>query len=147
MDNQTYLNSDMCAPGRISLKQMMRSLVWLAVTCGLYVVMLWLLKRHPEWSAGWRVVATLTPLLPGVFYLLSLLQSFRAMDELQRRIQLEAWIVALGGTVVVIAVLNVLNANGVGPAAYPHGLQIGGVYITMYLFWSIGFTFSRLRYR
>jgi hypothetical protein len=47
----------------------------------------------------------------------------------------------------VNAVLNVLNANGMGPAAYPHGLQIGGVYMTMYLFWSLGFAISRLRYR
>jgi hypothetical protein len=126
---------------------MVKSLVWLAVASAIYVAMAWLLKRHPEWSPGWRVVATLTPLLPGLFYLLSLLQSFRAMDELERRIQSEAWVFALAGTVVVTAVLNVLNANGIGPAGYPHGLQIGGVYITMYLFWSVGFAVSRLRYR
>jgi drug/metabolite transporter (DMT)-like permease len=147
MENKTHSYSDMCALGTISFKQMMKSLVWLAVTCALYVVMFWLVKRHPEWSPGWRVVATLTPLLPGVFYLLSLLRSFRAMDELQRRIQLEAWVFALAGTVVVTAVLNVLNENGIGPAAYPHGLQIGGVYMTMYVFWSLGFAISRLRYR
>jgi hypothetical protein len=109
--------------------------------------MLWLLKRHPEWSPGWRVVATLTPLLPGVFYLLSLLQSFRAMDELQRRIQVEAWIFALAVTVVVSTALNVLNANGIGFADYPHGLEIGGIYLTMFLSWSVGTTFSTLRYR
>ena len=126
---------------------MIQSLVWLALTSALYVVMLWVVNRNPGWSPGWRVGAALTPLLPGVFYLLSLLRSFRAMDELQRRIQVEAWILALAGTVVVNTVLNVLNANGIGPAAYPHGLQIGGVYITMYLLWSVGFTVSRLRYR
>ena len=147
MENKTYSNSDVCKSGKVSLKQMIKSTVWLAVTTALYVVMNWILKRHPEWSPLWRVVATLTPLLPGVFYLLSLLQSFRAMDELQRRIQLEAWIFALAGTVVVIAVLNVLNANGMGPANYPHGLQIGGVYLTMFLFWSVGVVISNLRYR
>ena len=147
MENKTYSDSDMCSPGRVSLKQMVGSLVWLAVTSVIYVVMLWLVKRHPEWSPGWRVAATLTPLIPGVFYLLSLLQSFREMDELQRRIQLEAWVFALAGTVVVSAVLNVLNANGIGPANYQYGLQIGGVYMSMYLLWSVGFTISRLRYR
>lgn len=147
MDKKIHSDSDVCAPGRVPLKQVMKSLVWLAVTTALYGVMVWFLKRHPEWSPGWRVVATLTPLLPGVFYLLSLLQSFRAMDELQRRIQLEAWVLALAGTVVVTAVLNVLNANGIGPAAYPHGLQIGGVYMSMFLFWSIGVTISNQRYR
>ena len=129
------------------MKQMVKSLVWLAATSAIYVVMQWSLKRHPEWSPGCRVAATLTPLLPGVFYLLSLLGSFRAMDELQRRIQLEAWVFALAGTVVVSAVLNVLNANGIGPANYQYGLQIGGVYLSMYLFWSVGFTISKLRYR
>src|SRR2546430_3590359 len=138
MDKQPHSNSDVCTPGRVSLKQMVKSLAWLAVTTALYVVMLRLLKRHPEWSPGWRVAATLTPLLPGVFYLLTLLQSFRAMDELQRRIQLEAWVFALASTVVVTVILNVLNANGVGPANYPHGLLIGGVYLTMVVFWSIG---------
>jgi hypothetical protein len=147
MDTKTYSDSKVCAPGRLSLKQMVTSVVWLAVTTAIYVVMFRLVKRHPEWRPGWRVAATLTPLLPGVFYLLSLLQSFRAMDELQRRIQLEAWIFALAGTVVVTTVMNVLNANGIGPAHYPHGLQIGGVYMAMFLFWSIGVTISTLRYR
>jgi len=147
MDKKICSDSDVCAPGRVSLKQMMKSLVWLAVATALYLVMLRLLKRHPEWSPGWRVLATLTPLLPGVFYLLSLLRSFRAMDELQRRIQLEAWVFALAGTVVVTAVLNVLNANGIGPADYPHGLQIGGVYMSMFLFWCVGVAISSLRYR
>jgi hypothetical protein len=90
---------------------------------------------------------TLAPLLTGVFYLLSLLQSFRAMDELQRRIQLEAWIFALAGTVVVNTILNVLNANGVGFAGYPHGLEIGGVYMSMFVLWSVGVTVSTLRYK
>ena len=147
MENKTNSDSKGCEPGRGSIQQMMKANLWLAVTSALYVVMFWLVKHHPEWSPGWRVAATLTPLLPGVFYLLSLLQSFRAMDELQRRIQLEAWVFALAGTVVVIAVLNVLNANGIGPADYPHGLQIGGIYMTMFLFWSVGVTASNLRYR
>jgi len=125
----------------------MKSVAWLAVTTALYLVGLKLLKSHPEWSPGWRVTLTLMPILPGAFYLFSLLQSFRAMDELQRRIQLESWIIALAGTVLVIAVVNVLNANGVGPSQYPHGFQIGAVYMTMFLFWSVGVAISNLRYR
>jgi hypothetical protein len=147
MENAINSGSDGCAPAGISLKQMMKSLVWLAVTTALYLAGLKLLKQHPEWSPGWRVAATLTPILPGVFYLLSLLQSFRAMDELQRRIQLESWVFALAGTVVVTAVFNVLNANGLLLGQYPHGLQIGGVYLTMFIFWSVGVSISNLRYR
>jgi hypothetical protein len=126
---------------------MMKSLVWLAVTAAVYMVMIWLVKQHSEWSPARRVLATLTPLLPGLFYLLSLLRAFWAMDELQRRIQLEAWVFALAGTVAVTTVVNVLNANGMGLADYPHGLQVGGVYMTMFLLWSVGVAISSLRYR
>ena len=147
MDNVTNSDSVGCAPARVSLKHVVKSLCWLAVTTSIYVVGIWLLKRHPEWSPGWRVAVTLAPVLPGVFYLLSLLQSFRAMDELQRRIQLESWVFALAGTVVVTAGVNVFNANGMGLAQYPHGFQIGGIYITMFLFWCVGVTISNLRYR
>lgn len=147
MENTIDSKSDGCASARVSLKQVMKSLMWLAVTTALYVAGLALLKQHPEWSPGARVAVTLTPILPGIFYLLSLLQSFRAMDELQRRIQLESWVFALSGTVVVSAILNVLNANGMGLAQYPHGLQIGGVYMAMFLFWSVGVFITNLRYR
>ena len=69
------------------------------------------------------------------------------MDELQRRIQLEAWIIAMAGTIIVNTILNVLNANGVGLVSYPHGLEIGGVYMSMFLFWSVGVAISSFRYR
>jgi hypothetical protein len=128
------------------MKQVMKSLAWLAAACAVYVGTVYCLKHNPQWSPGLRVAVTLAPLLPGIFYLLSLLQSFRAMDELQRRIQLEAWIFAMAGTVVVNTVLNVLNANGVGFHGYPHGLEIGGVYLSMFLFWSVGVMISTLRY-
>ena len=129
------------------MKRVRQSLAWLAATSALYLVTLYLLKHNPQWSPGWRVAATLAPLLPGICYLLSILKSFRAMDELQQRIQLEAWGFALAGTVVVSTGFNVLNANGVGFADYPHGLQIGGIYMTMFLLWSVGHTISSLRYR
>lgn len=145
MENKMESNKSI-APGG-STKQMMKSVAWLAVTSALYVASLLGLKHHPLWSPGARVAVTLVPLLPGMFYLLSLLRSFQAMDELQRRIQVEAWIFAMAGTIVVNTVLNVLNANSVGFANYPHGLEIGGVYMSMFLFWSVGVTTSTLRYR
>lgn len=147
MNKENDIESIPCVSPGLSMKQMKKSLVWLAATAAVYVMTIFCLKHNAQWSPGWRVAVTLAPLLPGVFYLLSLLQSFRVMDELQRRIQLEAWVFALAGTVVVDTVLNVLNANGVGFAGYPHGLEIGGVYMSMFLFWSVGVAFSTLRYR
>jgi len=147
METKPHSDPRICGSERISLRQVANSLIWLAATTAVYVAAAKLLRGHPDWSPGWRVAATLMPVVPGIFYLLSLLRSFRAMDELQKRIQLEAWVFALAGTVVVTTVLNVLNANGMALANYPHGFQVGGVYMTMYLFWSVGFAVSRLRYR
>jgi hypothetical protein len=147
MNKESNIDFPLCECPRVSLKQMGKSLAWLAATSALYVMAHIGLKHNPQWSAVCRVGVTLAPLLPGVFYLLSLLQSFRAMDELQRRIQLEAWIIGMAGTVVVNTVLNVLNANGLGLGDYPHGLEIGGVYMSMFLFWSVGVAISTFRYR
>ena len=147
MNKEDDLDSARCDSPRFSMKRMLQSLAWLAVTSVLYLVTLYLLKHNPQWSPGSRVAVTLAPLLPGIFYLLSILKSFRAMDELQRRIQVEAWGFALAGTVVVSTGLNVLNANGVGFADYPHGLQIGGIYMSMSILWSVGISLSNLRYR
>ena len=129
------------------MQRVMKSLAWLALTVGVYLVALFCLKRNPDWSPGWRVTVTLAPLLPGVFYLLSILKSYRTMDELQQRIQVEAWALALAATVLVSTGLNVLNANGIGFADYSHGLEIGGVYMTMFLAWSVGASISNFRYR
>jgi hypothetical protein len=147
MNKENNIDSVLCESPRVSIKQTVKSLSWLAATTALYLITLIGLKHNPQWSAGWRVAVTLSPLVPGVFYLLSLLQSYRAMDELQRRVQFEACIIAMAGTVVVSTILNVLNANGLGFANYPHGLEIGGAYISMFLFWAVGASISNLRYR
>lgn len=41
-------------------------------------------------SAWWRIPLALAPMVPILFALLAFLRFFRRMDELQRRIQLEA---------------------------------------------------------
>src|SRR3954464_11292229 len=60
-------------------------LLWLAATTLTYLISLWLLKHHPDWSPRARIAITLAPLLPGVLYLRALLKTFWQMDELQRR--------------------------------------------------------------
>ena len=147
MNNESNLDSVLCGAPKVSMKRVLSSLVALAVTTATYLVTLFALKANPDWSPSLRVAVTLVPLLPGALYLASILKSFWAMDELQRRIQLEGWGFALAGTVVVSTAMNVLNANGVGFTNYPHGLQIGGVYMTMFLLWSVGTCISALRYR
>lgn len=122
-------------------------ILWLAAATLTYLVSLWLLKHHTEWSPGARVAITLAPLLPGVLYLRALLKTFWQMDELQRRIQIEALGFALVGTVVVMTAVNISKAEGIRLLDYPHGLGIGGVYLTMFLLWSVGVSISTFRYR
>ena len=69
------------------------------------------------------------------------------MDELQRRIQLEAWLFAAFGTVIVSTVINVFNAQGLVARWAAHGLGVGGTYLTMFLLWSVGVVIANLRYR
>lgn len=121
--------------------------LWLAAATLIYLISLWLLKHHIAWPPGRRVAITLAPLLPGILYLRSLLRSFWQMDELQRRIQIEGLGVALVGTVVVMTVMNICTAEGIRLVNYPRGLGIGGVYVTMFILWSVGVSISSFRYR
>jgi hypothetical protein len=122
-------------------------LLWLATATFIYLVSLWLLKHHLDWSPAARIAVTLAPLLPGIFYLRALLKSFWQMDELQRRIQIEALGFALAGTVIVLTTVNVFAAEGVKLVNYPSGLGIGGVYMTAFILWSVGVSISTFRYR
>lgn len=122
-------------------------LLWLAAATIVYLISLWLLKHHADWSPWARIAITLTPLLPGILYLRTLLKSFWQMDELQQRIQLEALGFALVGTVVVLTAINIFKAEGIQLVSYPQGLGIGGVYMTMFILWSVGVSISTFRYR
>jgi hypothetical protein len=84
---------------------------------------------------------------PGHLYLRALLKSFWQMDELQRRIQIEAFGFALVGALVVLTAVNICKAEGIALLNYPQGLRIGGVYMTMFILWSVGVSVSTFRYR
>ena len=86
-------------------------------------------------------------LIPGLLYLRNGLQLLRGMDELQRRIQLEGWLFAALGTVVVSTIINVVNVYGLGGNWLPHGLEVGGTYLTMFILWCVGVTIANCRYR
>src|SRR6476620_8664505 len=122
-------------------------ILWLAAATLTYLISLWLLKHHADWSPGARVAITLAPLLPGILYLRTLLKSFWQMDELQRRIQIEGFGFALIGTLVVMTAVNIFKAEGIALLNYPQGLGTGGVYMTMFILWSVGVSISTFRYR
>lgn len=130
-----------------NFKRSMKSNLWLFVSTALYLLTRYLLQEHPGGTPIGRVLITFLPLGPGLVYLWTLWGTFQRLDELERRIQLEAWAFALGGTVLVSMGLNVLNAHGLGFERFPHGLEIGGTYLSVFFFWCLGVAQAQARYR
>src|ERR1035438_1148574 len=114
MDNPNLLESVLqpCSD-HYSFKKDLRLNAWMIVAAAVYVAILELLKRHPEWSPITRGLLALTPIIPGVLYVRTCLRFIRGMDELQRRIQTEAWLFAALGSLIIGTIINTLNANGV----------------------------------
>ncbi|HEY1792043.1 MAG TPA: hypothetical protein VGG34_03935 [Opitutaceae bacterium] len=136
-----------CIADKQALRRSIELNAWLAVSAVTYAVALLLIRRHPALSPGWRAGLALTPILPGLFYLRNGMQLLREMDGLQRRIQVEAWLFAALGTVVISTVINVFNAQGIEARGLAHGLEVGGTYMTMFILWSVGVVIANLRYR
>ena len=143
----TNPNPDQSHAGFSACHRTVAGILWLAAATLIYLISLWLLRHHPDWSPSARVTITLVPLLPGILYLRTLLKSFWQMDELQRRIQIEGFGFALIGTLVVMTAVNIFKAEGIALLNYPQGLGIGGVYMTMFILWSVGVSISTFRYR
>ena len=130
-----------------SFAEALKQNAWLAIATVIYLVTLYLVQEHPEWSSWTKITLKVLPVFPGLVYLWMGLKAIRVLDELQRRIQLEAWLFAAIGTVVVSTVINVLNANGVQWEKFPFGLEIGGTYLVMFFMWCVGTAYANSRYR
>lgn len=120
---------------------------WLLVCALAYVAALFLDTHHPGWSPLARTAVALTPILPGLFLLRKGIQLLREMDELQRRIQFWGWFFASVGTVIVSAVINEFAAQGLRWNVAPHGLGVGGTYLTVVMLWGIGAGIANFLYR
>ncbi len=98
-----------------------------------------LIQAHP--TAPWRVPLALAPVLPVALAFWAILRAVTRMDELQRRIQFEALVVAVGGIVVLTFAYGMLQNVGLPP--------LNLIYITPALvaFWGIGLALASRRYR
>ncbi len=98
-----------------------------------------LIQAHP--TAPWRVPLALAPVLPVALAFWAILRAVTRMDELQRRIQFEALVVAVGGIVVLTFAYGMLQNVGLPP--------LNLIYITPALvaFCGIGLALASRRYR
>lgn len=133
--------------GQYSCKKDLRLNAWLLVAVVVYLINFTVLHRNPEWSSLTRGLVALTPLLPGLFYVRSCMRFIRGMDELQRRVQLEAWLFSALGMVLIAAVINTLSAYGVSLGVLKHGLDLGGVFCVMFALWLVGLVIANRRYK
>jgi hypothetical protein len=106
------------------------------------------LHRHVEWGVPLRAVVSLFPLLASLLYVRSIAGWIRGMDELQRRIQLEACLFATTGTIFVATAFNLLAMAGVLQASrIQNGLGWEGMFATVIACFVLGNLIINRRYR
>jgi hypothetical protein len=86
----------------------------------------------------------LLPLVPSFLYVRSIARWIGGMDELQRRIQLEACLFATTGAVFISAAMSLLETSGV---LRSHGLGWEGTFAAILLLYILGNVISNRRYQ
>jgi hypothetical protein len=146
MEKPPTIESVIPCSGQYSFRRDLRLNAWLLVTTVLYLALRTLLTRHPEWSPLARGLVALVPLLPATLYLRDWVRFVGKLDELQRRVQMEAHLFAAWGTLIVGIALSTLNAQGV-LKLLPHGLGLGGVMVILFPLWLVGVAIANCRYK
>ena len=114
---------------------------WIAhYTIGVVFTLVFVVLTSGDWLAR-------PTLLPALLYVRSWMRFVRGLDELQRRIQMEAFLFAALGTVVVGVIVNALNSNGVTVVLLDRGLDLGGVFFSMFTLWLVGTGLANARYK
>lgn len=133
--------------GQYSFKKDLRLNAWLAMAMAVYLGVTALNHQHREWSPFVRGALALTPLIPSLLYVRSWVRFVRSLDELQRRVQLEAFLFASLGTVIGGTALNILNEHGVPLGWLKNGLGMGDTFVLMFVLWPIGWSLANCRYK
>jgi hypothetical protein len=86
---------------------------WTVMITGFTWVLVYLVTRalldSNKLPEGWRIVVALAPMVPFTFFLVFMLAGVRSMDELHRRIQLEALSIAFPLTMLLFMLLGLLE--------------------------------------
>ena len=97
-----------------------------------------LLNAYPD--AVWRVPLALVPVVPLIFALLAFVRFLGRMDELQRRVQLEALAFAFGGTALLTFSYGFLQIVGFPQVSW------FAVWPIMAALWIVGLYLANRRY-
>ena len=99
------------------------------------------LLNNTDPGSGWRVPLALLPMIPMVFALLAFVRAFGRMDELQRRVQLEALAFGFGGTALLTFGYGFLQLVGFPQVSWFL------VWPIMAALWIVGLALANRRYR
>ena len=121
---------------------------WTLIVTGLIWVLVYLLTRGlldgNQLSAGWRIVVALAPMIPFAFFLAFMLAGIRSMDELQRRIQLEALAIAFPLAILFFMMLGLLE---LAIPLSPQDWSYRHTWSYLPLFYFIGLSIASRRYQ
>jgi len=105
------------------------------------IVVSWLLKTQ-ELGPALRLALVLAPVAAWVFALISYSRMIQRLDELQRRIHLEALAFAFTGLAVAMIACEYLRKAGFITALKPDY-----VLMMMMVLWPLGYVIARRRYQ
>ena len=135
-------------PGKhYSFRADMKLNAWAIVAVALAVMTRICLVHHGDWHLLIRAAIALSPLLPSLFYVLSVTRWIRGMDELQRRIQLEACLFATIGTVFIVTGVSLLQSNGMPLPRLQNGLGWEGTFASIISLYILGSLIINRRYQ
>jgi len=121
-------------------KQYLRELGLASVAYAVVLIIaITLINRLP--GSPWRVPLALLPVIPAGFMLVALVRFLERIDELQRRIQLEAIALSAGATAIVTFAYGFLELVG-----FPH-LPLIWIFPLMIVLWGISLAISSRRYQ
>jgi len=114
------------------------------IVWGVFYIGALILLRKFQFQGWLRIVVALLPILPFVFFLMMVLAKIRSLDELWRRIHLEALAIAFPLAVLLLMILGLMEtAVGLSPDdwSYRH------VWIFLPIFYALGVVISIRRYK
>ncbi len=97
-------------------------------------------RMTPGYS-HWDNVIMLLPVFPGIYTGLSLARVIRTLDELQQRIQLEAFSFSLANTAFVALLIGLLQTSASGAINFVWIIPI------MAGFWGLGLWFAQRKFQ
>ena len=109
-----------------SLRANLRVNIWAFVSMILSLAGDWWLGRHADWGASARSVIAMVPLLVSAFWVRDFGRWMQGMDELHRRLTLEACLFATVVTLFIVTAWHLLDQAGFFQAYFmPARLHLG----------------------